>query len=77
LLRQQETSADAHCLLGVVRQAAGDLDQAERLFHQTLFLDPRHQEALTHLMLLASRRGNAQAAANFRRRLQAAGKEVR
>jgi chemotaxis protein methyltransferase WspC len=77
LLCEQELLADVHCLLGVVRQATGQLDEAERLFHQTLFLEPKHREALTHLMLLASRRGDAQAAANFRRRLLAANEEVR
>ena len=77
LLCEQELLADVHCLLGVVRQAAGQLVEAERLFHQTLFLEPKHREALTHLMLLASRRGDAQAAANFRRRLLAANEEVR
>ena len=77
LLGEQELLADVHCLLGVVRQATGRLDEAERLFHKTLFLDPKHPEALTHLMLLASGRGDAQAAANFRRRLRSANEEVR
>jgi chemotaxis protein methyltransferase WspC len=77
LLGEQELLADVHCLLGVVRQATGQLDEAERLFQQTLFLEPKHREALTHLMLLASRRGDAQAAGNFRRRLLAANEEVR
>jgi chemotaxis protein methyltransferase WspC len=77
LLGEQELLADVHCLLGVVRQATGQSDEAERLFHKTLFLDPKHREALTHLLLLASRRGDAQGAANFRRRLTAAQEEVR
>ena len=55
-------------LLGMIRQASGDRRGAEECFHKTIYLDPRHDEALLALALLAERRGDRDAAAGFRRR---------
>jgi chemotaxis protein methyltransferase WspC len=68
LVRLRPPSADAVCLLGVVRQAQGQADEAERWFHQALYLDPGCHEALVHLALLAERRGDREQAAHYRRR---------
>ena len=54
--------------MGMIRQAAGDRRRAEECFHKTIYLDPRHDEALLALALLAERRGDRDAAAGFRRR---------
>ncbi|MFO0912407.1 MAG: CheR family methyltransferase [Pirellulales bacterium] len=75
LLDESNLQAEVYCLLGVVRQAAGQAGEAERLFAQALFLEPRNVEALTHLMVLKSSQGDEQAASNYRRRLAAAGQE--
>lgn len=65
-------SADAFSLLGVAKGMAGDPAAAEAAFTRALFLDPRHYDALVHLLALAEARGDAAAAANYRRRADAA-----
>ena len=50
-------SAEAYCLLGVVRDAGGHADEAEACYRKALSLDPRHADAVTRLALLVERRG--------------------
>jgi len=61
-------SARGSFLLGLIRQAAGDLKGAESHFQRAAYLDPAHDEALLALALLAGRRGDAAAEAGYRRR---------
>ena len=68
LLSQNSASAEAHCLRGVIHQARGRLNEARRSFEKALYLDPRHYEALVHMMLLAEQTGDCVGAANYRRR---------
>jgi chemotaxis protein methyltransferase WspC len=65
-------SARAFFLLGLVRQAAGRLAEAEASFRKTIYLEPAHDEALFALALLAQRRGDLSAADGFRRRAERA-----
>ena len=67
-LRQKGLTAPAYYLMGMICQASGDLGRAEDCFQKTVYLDPRHAEALLALALLAERRGEMLAAAGFRRR---------
>ena len=53
-------------LMGMIHQAAGDLDRAEACFHKTLYLDASHDEALLALALLATQRGDARMADTYR-----------
>ncbi len=69
-LQQKGPSASAYYLLGMIRQAAGDRPRAEDCFKKAVYLDPRHDEALLALALLAERRGDHVAAAGFRRRAE-------
>ena len=62
--------AEAFCLLGVIRLARGAWDEAEQSFQKALYLDPRHHEALIHMMLISQKRGDRRLAANFRRRAE-------
>lgn len=71
-LRLRGPSAAAYYLMGVIRQAAGDRRRAEECFHKAVYLDPGHDEALLALALCAERRGDASAAASFRRRAERA-----
>ena len=69
-------SAAAFCLLGLVHDAAGRADEAEACYRKALYLEPRHEEAITHLALLVERRGAADEAKvlwNRARRLAAGG----
>lgn len=65
-------SAEAHYLRGLVRQAQKSWIEAQRSFEKAVYLQPRHYEALVHLMLLAQQRGDHQTAANYRRRAERA-----
>jgi chemotaxis protein methyltransferase WspC len=71
-LQQAAPSADAYALLGILRQAQQEKDEAIRCFEKALYLQPDHDEALTHLMLLSEQLGQADRAAVLRRRLNRA-----
>ncbi len=62
-------SAEWYSLLGVIDLAAGRAGDAEAAFRRALYLDPDHREALTHLVMLCDRRGDAGPASGLRRRL--------
>jgi chemotaxis protein methyltransferase WspC len=72
-IRLKGPGAPVYYLMGMIRQASGDRRRAEECFHKTIYLDPRHDEALLALALLAERRGDRDAAAGFRRRAHRAG----
>jgi chemotaxis protein methyltransferase WspC len=73
-----EPSAEVYCLLGVIHQARKEKTEASACFRKALYLDPQHEEALTHLLLLAQEDGDEAAALRLRQRLQrqAAGGET-
>lgn len=68
LIRAEGPSAAALFLMGVIAQAENRHDQAESCFEKAVYLDPRHDEALLALSLLARRRGDEAAASNYLRR---------
>jgi chemotaxis protein methyltransferase WspC len=68
VLAREPASAAAHYLRGMVRQAQGALGEAQRSLEKALYLDPKHYQALVHMMLLAEQRGDQRAAENYRRR---------
>ncbi|HEU5073093.1 MAG TPA: CheR family methyltransferase [Polyangiaceae bacterium] len=65
-------SAEAYCLLGIVKQAAADSLSAMECFDKALYLDPAHYEALVHLALLHEQRGDRARAEHLRRRAERA-----
>lgn len=65
-----EPSAHAYSLLGVIHQARHEQTEAIECFRRALYLDPQHEEALLHLMLLSQERGNEAEASRLRRRLE-------
>ncbi|WP_017716328.1 CheR family methyltransferase [Kamptonema formosum] len=69
-LSQNRVSAEAYLLLGEVRCSAGNPEQAEQYFYKAIYLQPNHEEALTHLALLKERRGDFAGAAILRQRIQ-------
>jgi chemotaxis protein methyltransferase WspC len=62
-------SADAYSLLGIIHQARKERTQAIDCFRKALYLDPQHEEALLHLLLLYQESGEEDAAKLLRRRL--------
>ncbi|NGX57823.1 MAG: putative biofilm formation methyltransferase WspC [Chlamydiae bacterium] len=51
--KQFEMGAEIYFLRGLMHHAAGNLKEAYRDFHQTVFLEPKHHEALTYLSLMS------------------------
>lgn len=58
----------AHCLMGIVEEAAGETNLAEASYRKAIYLDPSQLEALQHMALLLERQGRIQAAEHWRRR---------
>ncbi|WP_211255029.1 CheR family methyltransferase [Nevskia soli] len=56
-------------LLGLIRDAGGRTAEAVQYYRQTLYLQPTHREALTHLALLLDKQGDASAAQLLRGRI--------
>jgi chemotaxis protein methyltransferase WspC len=69
-LERAGPSAAAYALLGILRQARHEPEEAMRSFEKALYLEPEHGEALTHLMLLCQQLGDAGRAAILRGRLE-------
>lgn len=69
-LGEFSNDAQAHFLMGLIGQAAGDESQAEQCFSRALYLQPDHYEAIASLALLAERRGDADGAQRLRQRAQ-------
>jgi len=72
VVRQAGPSASAYYLMGVIQQSVGNRTKGEECFQKAVYLDPGHDEALLALALSAERRGDAAAAAGFRRRAERA-----
>ena len=68
-LRRDGGDAGTWYLLGIIREAAGDLDRAAECYGKTLYLEPDHADALLHRALLAEGTGDAATAVQLRRRL--------
>jgi chemotaxis protein methyltransferase WspC len=69
-LAQSEPTADLFSLMGVIHQARGETEDAVRCYERALYLERKHSEALTHLMLLSRERGDHVQAERLRRRLE-------
>jgi len=73
-LASGKPSSDLYALVGVIQQAMQETEKAEKAFARALYLDPAHQEALTHLMILTEGRGDRAGAERLRQRLSRATK---
>lgn len=61
-------SARAFHLMGLIRNAAGNLPEAVQQFRKALYLDPDYYEALVHLAFLLEKQGDAAGAQTLRKR---------
>ncbi|MES2709399.1 MAG: CheR family methyltransferase [Verrucomicrobiota bacterium] len=75
-LREYDSSADAYCLLGLIRDAMGDAREAEKLYRRALYLEPAHHGALPHLALLVEKQGDPEGARRLRVRAQRGGEAL-
>jgi chemotaxis protein methyltransferase WspC len=74
-IRRRGPTASAYFLLGMIGQATDDRTRAESYFEKAVYLDVRHEDALLALALLAQRRGDLAASANYKRRAERAYQE--
>ncbi|QCX51551.1 CheR family methyltransferase [Ralstonia pseudosolanacearum] len=72
LTSQSAPDADTFYLLGVIAHARGRLADAGDFYRKTLYLDPEHYEALTHLATVLDVSGDAVGARQLRLRAQRA-----
>ncbi len=68
-LRQSRVSAEAHYLLGFVRDASGIPDAID-CYRKALYLEPDHYESLLRMALLLQKNGEPARARTFRNRAQ-------
>lgn len=68
LISKNASQIQAFYLLGLIASGKQDIDVAESMFRKTIFLDPRHYEALSHLSLLLEKKGDQKNAELFRQR---------
>lgn len=68
-MRRLGASAQALYLMGLLRDAGGNLAEAAQYYRKALYLDHDHQEALAHLALLLGKQGDAAAARLLRDRM--------
>jgi chemotaxis protein methyltransferase WspC len=68
LLQRHSHQANAHYLLGLIREAAGNVQAAETMLRKAIYLDPNHYEALTHLGVICRQKGDDAGASRFQER---------
>jgi chemotaxis protein methyltransferase WspC len=68
-LRESGVSAQAYYLLGLVREAGGELGAVE-CYRKALYLEPNHCESLLQMALLLQKNGDAARAHAFKSRAQ-------
>ena len=68
-LRKHGASAQALYLIGLIRDAQGDISEAGQYYRKALYLDQDHQEALGHLELLLRKQGDVAGARVLRDRM--------
>lgn len=67
-LGEHGASAEAFYLLGLVRDASGNANDAANQYRKVLYLEPNHHGALIHLALLLQRQGDAAASQRLQQR---------
>jgi len=67
-LEEYGPTAKAFCLLGIIRQAQGDIETAEKCLNRSVYLEPDNYEALVHLALLLEYRKEREKALILRQR---------
>jgi chemotaxis protein methyltransferase WspC len=65
-LTKNPQRAEAHFLMGIIREAEGQMETAEECFRRALYLDADCYDALIHLSLLKARHGDEAAAERLR-----------
>jgi chemotaxis protein methyltransferase WspC len=75
-LREFGPSAEAYYLIGLIREAAGAVSEADRCYRKALYLDRDHLEAVVHLALLLERQGHGERSRLLRDRAKRLARQV-
>lgn len=67
-MRVHGASAQAFYLMGLIRDAGGNPQDAAQYYRKVLYLDHDHDDALSHLALLMENQGDLAAARRLRNR---------
>jgi Flp pilus assembly protein TadD, contains TPR repeats len=73
LLLKNPADRELLCLLGVIYNATGLIEEAESSFLKVLYLEPDNLEALAHISLLYEKRGDTMKARIYTDRLRRSG----
>jgi chemotaxis protein methyltransferase WspC len=68
-------SAAGFCLLGVIKQASGDVQGALESFNKAVYMDAGHYESLSHIALLSEHAGDKRGASYWRQRAERSRKD--
>ncbi len=68
-MRRQGPSSQAFYLLGLIRDASGNLPEALQYYRKALYLDPNHLASLANLAFLLEKQGDASGAQVLRNRV--------
>jgi chemotaxis protein methyltransferase WspC len=75
-IKQQGCTSQVCHLLGLVRDAMGDMQSAAECYRKVLYLEPNHADALMHLALLSEKQGDLTGARRLRERARRAEEHV-
>ena len=70
LLSSNDNNAEAYFLLGLIYFSKNNINKAEAMLRKSLFLNPEHYDALSHLAILLSSKGDSKSAELFRKRAE-------
>jgi len=70
IIELSDPVASTYYLLGLIADAEGDKEQSEQYLRKTLYLDPDHYEALTHMARLMENNGDHKSSLMFKRRAE-------
>jgi chemotaxis protein methyltransferase WspC len=69
-LEKHKRNKEAYYLMGLINLALNIFDKAEEFFQKTLYLDPKHYEALMHMQLLHEKKGDYARASAMKGRIK-------
>lgn len=67
-LQKNPSHIQANFLMGLIHEALEENDRAEAFFNKTLYLDPSHHDAMTHLAFIVEKQGHPDKASHLRKR---------
>jgi chemotaxis protein methyltransferase WspC len=74
-MRNKGASAEALYLMGLIRDASGNLADAANYYRKALYLDQYHHEAMSQLALLLRKQGDEAGARRLDNRMNRAGQK--